>query len=134
MKENRIFLIILIIAAAVILIGHFGFHDKITEGMQNMSHTGVMQKAEKIAPNTIEVKGYAFAPAKITIKKGTTITWINYDIAPHTITVDNPNQKGPKSKLFGKGEKFTYTFSEKGTYAYHCEPHPYMKAVIEVTE
>ncbi len=134
MKENKIFLIILLTVAAVILIGHFGFHNQLTQGMQNMSHSGVMQKDEKIAPNTVQIKGYAFTPQKIKIKKGTTITWENFDLAPHTVTVDDLNKKGPQSKTFGKGEKFSYTFDTIGTYPYHCEPHPYMKAIVEVTE
>lgn len=134
MKENKIFKIVLILAAVGILIAHFGFHNQITHSMQNMSHSGNVQKDERIAPNIVQIKGYAFMPANMKIKKGTTITWENFDIAPHTVTVDAPSQDGPKSKFFGKGQKFSYTFSTAGKYSYHCDPHPYMKAEIEVTE
>jgi plastocyanin len=134
MKENKVFLTILLLAAVGILIAHFGFHKQLMGGMQNMSGSGAMQNTEKIAPNTVQIKGYAFMPASMKIKKGTTITWENFDLAPHTVTVDDANQNGPKSKLISKGQKFSYTFSEVGKYPYHCEPHPYMKAVIEVTE
>lgn len=123
MKNNKIFLIILILAGVFIVGAQFLPHDKQIDGDN-----------EKVVPNTIEIKGYAFTPEKLKIKKGTTITWENFDLAPHTVTVDDEKKAGPKSKVFGKGEKFTYTFSEVATYAYHCEPHPYMKATIEVTE
>jgi len=134
MKENKIFTAVLILAAIGILIAHFGFHNQITHRMQGMSNSQTMQKNEKIAPNTVEIKGYAFMPTSLRIKKGTTITWENFDIAPHTVTVDDESKNGPKSKLIAKGQKFSYTFSEIGKFAYHCEPHPYMKAEIEVIE
>ncbi|HUQ84766.1 MAG TPA: plastocyanin/azurin family copper-binding protein [Candidatus Limnocylindrales bacterium] len=120
-----------------ILISHFLFHDL----MGNSNHhkkdnqnSNVVRVDHKQDSNTIEIKKYAFTPEKKTVKKGTTVTWINYDIAPHTVTIDEETREGPKSKFFGKGEKYTYTFNEVGIYPYHCEPHPYMKAMIEVTE
>lgn len=138
MKNNKKIIIVVLILGIVILISHFVFHD--TLGLSKFhpekKHDGasVAQEVEEIAPNTIEIKKYAYTPGKITIKKGTTITWINRDVAPHTVTIDDESKTGPKSKFFGKGEKFTYTFDEVGIFPYHCEPHPYMKAAVEVTE
>ncbi len=134
MKDNKTFKIILILVAAGILVAHFGFHEQITHSLGSMSHSGSMQKNEKIAPKIVQIKGYAFMPVKMKIKKGTSIIWDNFDLAPHTVTIDDASKNGPKSKTFGKGQKFSYKFSEAGVYSYHCEPHPYMKAEIEVTE
>jgi plastocyanin len=136
MKKNIIFTIILILTAIGILIGHFIYHNPADNkgNTAERSDSKISQTDEKLAPNTIEIKKYAFTPAKIKIKKGTTVTWINQDIAPHTVTIDEENKNGPQSKYFGKGEKFTFTFDKPGTYPYHCEPHPYMKAVVEVVE
>ncbi len=81
--------------------------------------------------HAVIIKDYSFAPATITVKKGTTVTWTNEDIAKHTVTGD---QGGPSSEFFGKGQSYSYTFDKAGTYPYHCEPHPYMTATIIVTE
>ena len=136
MKENKLFLFLLLITSAGILAFHFAYH---TGGMGNMNYLGEssITKSNAVEPvpaNEVRIKNYSFSPAKITIKKGTTVTWLNEDLAPHTVTVDDKSLKGPDSKLFGKGQKYTYTFSTPGIYSYHCEPHPYMKAVVEVTE
>lgn len=84
--------------------------------------------------NKVDIKNYAFSPQEIKVKKGTTVMWENYDLVPHTITMDEKSKTGPNSELFGKGKNYSYIFSTPGTYAYHCEPHPYMKAVVVVTE
>lgn len=36
--------------------------------------------------NSVEIKGFAFNPAAITIAKGTTVRWTHNDNAPHTVT------------------------------------------------
>ncbi len=95
--------------------------------------TPIVAKPTPEAPqtNAITIKDYAFSPATLTIKKGTTITWTNQDIAKHTVTGDSG---GPSSEFFGKGKSYSYTFTKAGSYPYHCEPHPYMTATIVVTE
>ncbi len=86
-------------------------------------------------PNEVTIENFAFTPVTMKIKKGTTITWTNQDPAKHDVTsdIDSP-QKGLGSQLLAKGESFSFTFDAVGTYKYHCSPHPYMKAMIEVTE
>ena len=107
---------------AGIVIGHLFFHKPSTS-QQVMTN-----------PNTIEIKNYAYAPEKLTVKKGTTITWKNVDLVPHTVTMEDKEKEGPNSKLLNKDETYSYTFTETGTFAYYCDPHPYMKATIEVVE
>lgn len=89
---------------------------------------------EKVSPNSVVINDYKFLPSSMRIKKGTTVTWVNRDIAKHNIAVDEKSMSGPSSQLIGKDQKFTYTFTESGTYKYHCDPHPYMKGEIIVTE
>ncbi len=95
--------------------------------------TPIIVKPVPEAPQTtsIIIKDYAYSPATLTIKKGTTITWTNQDIAKHTVTGDSG---GPLSEFFGKGHSYSYTFTKAGSYPYHCEPHPYMTATVVVTE
>ncbi|MES2437064.1 MAG: plastocyanin/azurin family copper-binding protein [Patescibacteria group bacterium] len=79
----------------------------------------------------VSIKGYDYWPKTLSVKKGTMVTWTNEDIAKHTVTGSNG---GPASAFFGKGETYSYTFNETGTFEYFCEPHPYMKATVVVTQ
>ncbi len=88
-----------------------------------------------VSENSVEIKDYAFTPQMLTVKKGTTVTWTNRDQARHNVVAQGSNaDTGPKSDLLSTGQSYTYTFNEVGTYDYLCEPHPYMKARVVVTE
>ena len=78
----------------------------------------------------VMIKDFAFAPETLEITAGTTVTWMNEDSAPHTATSsDGVFQSG---KL-DKGESFSHTFEEAGTFEYFCEYHPGMKATVTVS-
>jgi|WetSurMetagenome_2_1015567.scaffolds.fasta_scaffold375862_2 plastocyanin len=78
----------------------------------------------------VEIRSFAFAPLTLTINKGETVAWINYDSAAHTVTSDSGNELngGPLSQ----GQKYLHTFNTVGTFSYHCNFHPSMKATIVV--
>lgn len=97
-----------------------------SEGQENVSQDGV-------AVN-IEISNFAYTPARRTVKKGTTVTWTNRDRMEHDIAPDNPTASFAKSPLLGRGESYSVTFDEVGTYTYYCSPHPYMTGEIEVVE
>ena len=81
--------------------------------------------------NTVEVKiaGFAFSPAELPVKVGTTVKWTNEDSAPHTVA-----GSGWGSDTLNKGQSFSYTFTSAGTFAYQCGVHPNMKATVTVTQ
>ena len=66
------------------------------------------------------IRARAFDPATITIKKGTTITWINEDpILHHVVHLPEVNHvqlfdSGPLSPM----QSYSYTFREKGRFNY----------------
>lgn len=74
---------------------------------------------------------YSFEPASVTIPKGAEVVWTNGTDAPHTVTSDT-NAFGTTSNLT-QNQTFMMLFNTAGTYAYHCNIHPYMKATIIVT-
>ena len=126
MRRNNIILGLVILV--LIVVGIFYFNSGSTRN-------GNSENATKSArENIVEVKNYAFSPQKIKVKKGTTITWENFDLVPHTVTMSDKDKAGPNSELFGKGKKYSYTFSKPGIYEYYCTPHPYMKGSVEVTD
>jgi plastocyanin len=88
----------------------------------------------KPAENEVSINIYAFVPGNLTVKPGTTVTWINNDEAEHSINAVDKSFNSPvlKTKNVKPGEKFSYTFTTPGTYEYFCAIHPTMKAKIEV--
>lgn len=82
----------------------------------------------------VTIQNYAYAPQKITIKAGTTVTWTNQDSVKHDVMADDENDDFRGSELLGKGQSYSFTFTKPGTYTYFCSPHPYMKGTVEVTE
>ncbi|MDH3298505.1 MAG: cupredoxin family copper-binding protein [Gemmatimonadota bacterium] len=78
------------------------------------------------------IKDFAFEPAEVTVQAGTTVTWVNCaepDEPAHTTTAD---QGAWNSPLLPPGASFTHTFSQAGSFPYHCEPHPFMTGSIVV--
>jgi plastocyanin len=85
--------------------------------------------ADSSSGSEVVISNFAYAPASLTVKAGTTVTFTNQDSIRHTITSDDGVFD---SGLLGKGETFTYTFDKVGIFPYHCTPHPYMKGTIIV--
>ena len=77
----------------------------------------------------VDIDQFTFTPQHITVKAGTTVTWINEDDVPHTIA---SSSKLFKSKALDSGDKFSFTFTTPGTYAYFCSVHPQMTGTITV--
>ncbi len=72
---------------------------------------------------------WGFSPSTLTVKVGDTIAWTNTGSLVHTITADDGSFD---SGLLNTGESWSHTFGTPGTYAYHCTPHPWMKATVVV--
>jgi len=79
------------------------------------------------AANNVNINGMSFSPASKTVKVGTTITWINNDVVPHTVTADDNSFD---SGSIAAGGKFTHTFAAAGTFAYHCNFHAGMNGTV----
>ena len=81
------------------------------------------------AANQVVIENFSFAPATLTVKAGTKVTWINRDDVPHTV---NENDKRFKSDPMDTDDQFSYTFSAPGTFSYFCALHPKMTGQIIV--
>ena len=77
---------------------------------------------------------FAFSPATLTIKAGTTVTWKNTTAVAHTVTSDDGKSfdSGMANPIAAQSGTFSFTFTSPGTFAYHCAIHPFMKATIIV--
>ena len=79
---------------------------------------------------TVRIAGFAFQPAQVTVRVGTTVTWQNGDQAPHTATADD--RSFDTGRIEG-GQTGRETFQTAGTFPYHCDIHPNMKGTVTVT-
>ena len=73
----------------------------------------------------VQISNYAFAPARITVKAGTRITWTNHDKTAHTATANN--MSFDTGTIAPKASK-TVDFKRPGVYKYHCVFHAFMTA------
>ena len=79
--------------------------------------------------NQVSIEGFAFNPSSITVPAGTTVTWTNNDSVTHTVTSDSG---AFDSGNLAPGKTFTFTFSQPGSFAYHCKIHTSMHATVVV--
>lgn len=77
------------------------------------------------------MKNTTFVRPRMQIVVGTTVEWKNNDPLIHTVTAVN---KSFDSGLIRPGNTYSHTFTKAGTFNIVCMPHPFMKAVIVVTE
>lgn len=78
---------------------------------------------------SVTIKNFAFTPSTVTIRTGVTVTWVNQDSTAHTVTANN---NAFASSDLATGQKFSFTFTKTGTYAYHCSIHSYMTGTVIV--
>ena len=94
---------------------------------------------------TINIEQFVYDKQVVRVKSGTTITWINKDAAPHTVTsglpgepattrlFDSSDQVNMNMDMMATGDSWSYTFTELGEVEYYCLPHPFMtgKVIVE---
>ena len=85
-------------------------------------------RAVAVAVNA-QIKNFAFVPAVLTVAPGTTVTWTNTDEEPHTVTSNNGSFR---SSALDTDDKFSFTFTRPGDYAYFCRLHPHMTGRVVV--
>ena len=78
---------------------------------------------------TVKIDNFDFLPEQLTVKVGTTVTWVNEDDIPHTVVASG---KAFRSKALDTDDKFSFTFATPGSYEYFCSLHPHMKAMVTV--
>jgi plastocyanin len=77
----------------------------------------------------VDIKSFKFKPAVIAVKTGGRITWTNSDSAAHTATADD---RSFDTQTINQAGSRTVSFTRAGSFAYHCDFHPFMKAMVVV--
>ena len=61
-----------------------------------------------------------FQPGRLTVRAGTTVTWVNRGTNVHTISAQDASfDSGP----IGPGESFSFTFARAGEHPLLCRQH-----------
>jgi plastocyanin len=77
----------------------------------------------------VKIENFAFTPAVLTVKPGTTVTFRNDDDIPHLVVA---NDSSFRSKALDTGDTYEFTFTKAGDFAYFCGLHPHMQGKITV--
>ncbi len=81
--------------------------------------------------NQVNVSNFQFSPSTLTVKVGTTVTWKGVS-GSHTVTSDD-SAPMKFDQPISEGGTVTVTFTQAGTYEYHCSIHASMHGKIIVT-
>lgn len=84
---------------------------------------------------TVTLEGFAFDTSELTVAAGTTVSFVNADSAPHTVTegTDGAATDDPIiDEELDANATATFTFDEPGTYEITCLLHSNMNMTITV--
>lgn len=86
--------------------------------------------AQDAGPATVEMAKFGFVPAKIEIKAGGSIIFVNRDLAPHTATADDGSFD---TGALRRDERKEIAFPTAGEFPYICRFHRHMTGIVRVT-
>ena len=84
--------------------------------------------AARAEDTMVTIDNFTFAPAQLTVKVGTTVTWKNRDDIPHLVVSAGKF----RSKALDTDDSYSFTFTATGDYQYFCSLHPHMTGTIKV--
>lgn len=119
------------VVLTVVVIGSLFYFNKkqyqLSQQQPMNQQPTAQQPQTQVKANTITIQNFTFNPSTLTVKQGTKVTWTNQDSATHKIKSDTFN-----SSDLNQGDKFEFTFNNKGSFDYSCSIHPSMTGKIVV--
>jgi plastocyanin len=80
------------------------------------------------ATKKVDIDNFAFHPPTIRVKRGGKVAFTNSSDITHTATRAGSFDTGH----IKPGTTKTVSFGKRGTFAYHCSIHPFMKGKVVV--
>lgn len=90
----------------------------------------VMEASERPRRHVVEMRGFAFAPARVEVARGDTVVWVNRDALPHTATAADAAWDSGEMRAHATWGRVADT---AGRYEYICAYHPSMRGTIVVS-
>jgi plastocyanin len=126
-RPNPIWLLVVVAMAGMAVTGPvIMVRDQLADRVETPTAAEGAQPAA--AGGTVKMAGLAFAPATLTVARGSTVVFDNDDTAPHTVTA---RSGGVDSGVLDPGRQFSLTVADG--FDYFCSIHPSMTAKIAVT-
>jgi plastocyanin len=89
------------------------------------------------ANTAVAIENFSYAPSSVTVSVGDTVTWTNFDNAPHNAVADdgsfdtNPGCGSvTTTACMSKGQSKSITFTKPGRFNYHCAVHGFVGTLI----
>jgi amicyanin len=96
-----------------------------------VAFVAVLASGQALAADAqVKIANFTFDPPTLTVKAGTTVTWVNTDDIPHVVSEKDGKFRSP---ALDTDDKFSQVFSIAGTIEYFCVIHPHMVGKIIVT-
>jgi plastocyanin len=83
--------------------------------------------AQASGAKSVDINHFAFHPPTLRVKRGAQVAFTNSSDVTHTASSGSFD-----TKRIAPGTSVTVTFGRKGTFAYHCKIHPFMKGKVVV--
>jgi amicyanin len=83
------------------------------------------------SPVSASIANFVFEPKELIVTVGTTVTWVNTDDVPHTVT-STASPPLFSSQALDTNDTFSFVFQTAGTYDYFCKLHPTMIGKVVV--
>jgi plastocyanin len=85
----------------------------------------------RAAEAEIAIENFVFTPATLTVKAGTTVTWVNRDDIPHLV-IAATSPPAFRSAALDTDDRYAFVFDRPGRYPYFCALHPHMQGTVVV--
>ena len=126
-----------VIATALFALSACGGSSEPTATSPSVEASSTSEKSSEstggdVVTSTVTITDSRFDQLELRVAPGTTVTFVNTDPFGHTITSADDSPVEFDSGEFGQDETFEFTFDEAGEYAYFCQIHPTMRAVVIV--
>lgn len=109
---------VLVLAAAVLLL----------IASERGTASGATETATASGAKSVDINHFAFHPPILRVKRGARVVFANSSNVAHTATRAGSFDTNKIKPGTSKGVRF----ESKGTFAYHCKIHPFMKGKIVV--
>ena len=86
-------------------------------------------------PDVVDLKDFKFVPARLTVRQGTTIRYVNGDRAEHTVTQGEDGEPAPGGAFdatLAIEATTPITFATPGEIKVTCKVHPTMNQTVVV--
>ena len=97
-------------------------------GAFSVQPTDASGPATASGAKAVSIVNFAFKPKTVKVKRGGRVTFTNTANTTHTATDGGVFD----TKRITPGESETVKFEHRGTFAYHCKIHPFMKGKVVV--